>query len=207
MTTAHIDIDPALQPVDWQAIDDATQAWVASVLGLTVNWENQNVPQPAYPYVTLLRNPETDEGGINEIRNRTVDANGDVINPGDPGTPDANEAIIFQPIQWTLSATAHTDFGNGGNDPAANAVARLGKLKRSLGLESTTDAFTAVGVSIVSPEEIVDSTLVINGEWISKATLDVIFRTASVMTEAQSFIDKVNLVSTQLGVDVVIDAS
>lgn len=41
------------QPVNWQPIEDALQAWVANVSGVEAVWAKQNAVHPPMPYITL----------------------------------------------------------------------------------------------------------------------------------------------------------
>ena len=208
MTSLVLPDDDKL-PVDWGAVDDACYDWLNDLLSMDdrIIWNNQKVAQPAYPYLSLLRNSEVDEGGADEKRNRTLDADGNVLSPGDAAAPFENEEIAYQPVKWTLSIQAHADPDGGGNDPNADPMKLLSKAKRSLGLTSINAAFHAVGFSLVQPLDVLDVSVNINGQWIRRASLDVFFRTASVMSEKVGFIDKAQIVSTQFNVDVTVDAS
>ncbi len=202
-----------LQPVDWRTIDDACVAWLEAVMGSRIAsgdiiWENQKVAQPPYPYLSLLRDTEIDEGGADEIRRRTIDADGKILGV-DPtaGAAATNEEIAYQPIVWTLTIQAHADPDGGGNDPGCNPMQLLGRVKRSLGQTTTIDRLRAAGMSIVDKSQLTDLSLVINGNWTSRASFDVSLRTASVMVEEIGFIDKVQVSSAPLGVDFTVDAS
>lgn len=202
--------DADLQPVDWQTIDDAIYDWLNEILdmGDRIVWENLNEPQPAeYPYLSVLRSPMVSEGGIKEQRNRTLDAAGDVIPPGGLATPAANEEIVVEPVAFTVAITALVGLDEGGRDPNCDAMRILNKAKASIGLTSTKDRFNVAAIAVVDDLDVLDTSVVVNAEWVKKATLDVIFRTASVISEQTSFIDKVNVTSTDLGVDTTIDAS
>ncbi len=199
-----------VQPIDYQQIDNAVFDWVVSRLpeiDSRIIWQNQDVEQPEYPYVDLLRTNETEEGGIPETRNNTLDANGDVILPGGVETPVENEQAAYEPTVFTLTIGAFTDERNGANDPNLNAMKLLSKLKASLGLRTVIDAFSSAGVSIVRPLLLIDTSEISNSDWVSRGTLDILLRTASVMTERVEFYDKVALESTALNVDTVVDAS
>lgn len=207
MSSALVLPEADLQPVDWKTVDNATYDWLNVLLEMRerIIWENQKVAQPDYPYLSLLRNPENDTG-LDETRTRTVDTDGKIlgIDPG-AGSATGNESITYQPINWTLTVQAHVDPATGGNNSGCNAMSMLGKAKRSLGQGSTIDKFGAAGVSIIRPISLTDTSVEVNGEWISKASLDVLFGTASVMSEAQEFISKVSM--DVLGVDLTVDAS
>jgi hypothetical protein len=196
-----------MQPVDWASIDDAVFCWAVEKLGMAGVWENQNIPQPDYPYLSFLRGGETDDGGIDEIRQRTLDANGNEIPPGSSAVPVENEEITYQPITFPITIQAHVNFESGATEPFGEAKRRLGILKRSVYQTTTTQLFSDAGLGVVSVEPVVDLSLVVNGEWLSRAALDVIFRTASIVSERVGFIEKVELKSEQLGIDTIVDAS
>lgn len=188
-----------LQPFDWRTIDDGLYDWLTALLDVPVIWENQNVPQPQYPYVSLLKTAVVQLGGVPEIR-RTID-NGRPI-----GQELELEATSM--VEFTLSVSAHTDADNGANDPMENAVSLVGKARASLGLVSVQRNFQDnLGLAIVEPLPVVDSSLVVNDEWLSRATFDVRLRTRSSITERTGYIDKVEIKSSTLGVDEVVDAS
>lgn len=196
-----------LQPVDWTTVDDAIFYWATQKLSLEGIWENQNAPQPAYPYLSLLRQGEVDEGGIDETRQRSLDVNG--VPAVDPEDAYENEEILYQSIQFAVTIQAHVDFDAGATDPSCDAKRLLGILKRSLYQTSTIRHFKTAGLSIIAPQDVQDLSLVINGDWVSRAALDVTFRTASVMTERVGFIEQVQLESDLLGDQspLVVDAS
>lgn len=187
--------DADLQPVDWATIDNAIYDWVNGVLDIEdqIIWVNFNVAQLNYPYVTLLRNSIVNEGGRAEERTK------------DDG--DSLELQAYEPVKFTLTLNVYVDDKNGGCDPNMDAIKLASKLKASLGLRSVVDDLYHAGLSIVDIMDVVDTSVVINTEWIKKATLDVIFRTTSLMTERVEFIEKVELKSNQFSVDTIIDAS
>lgn len=201
-------VAPDLQPVDWKTVDDTVYDWLNELLEMDdrIIWEDLDEPQPAYPYLSLLRNSLV--GTRKEQRVRSLDANGNPIPPGSLATPVENEVQSYEPIQFTITITAHVGLDQGGRDPNCDPVKMLSKAKASLGLQSTVDAFGTSGLSIVDDQDVVDTSVVVNAEWVRKATLDVILRTASVLSQRQQgFYEKVELKSTQFGVDTIVDAS
>jgi len=193
-----------LQPIDWESIEDAIYAWLTGDvegLGAIVPeaiWENQNVPQPAYPYASMLVTSHTKEGGRDEIRT-TYDA-------AQP-LGEEIEFLATGPVQFTLALSFHVDPTAGGNEPAGRARALATKAQASLGLLAVLDHLSGAGLSVIAEEGVTDTSVVVNGEWLSRATLDVRLRTASQMTQRLGYIDKVELESDALGVDTVVDAS
>ena len=207
MNTMTIPPVADLQPVDWAAIDCALYDWLNDLLELEdrIVWENLDEVQPDYPYLSLLRDPAVNVGGIPEQRYRNLDANG---NPTEvSANVDELEELAYEVLNFTLTISCHVGKDAGRNDPTCNAMALLGKAKASLGLQSTIDRLCAAGISIVRSEGVVDSSLVVNSNFISRATLDVIFQTASVITDRVDYFDKAQLVSGGFGVDTIVDAS
>jgi hypothetical protein len=179
------------EPIDWAVVDTAIQAWIVAALPISAAqaiWSDQNTPQPSYPYVTLKRSGFSESGLLDETR-ETTDL-----------TQDAGEEIELLttgPREITLAVTAHTDPAQGSYDnPNANATALLSLAQSSLGQRSVLDAFDTAGIAIVERLPVEDTSVVVNGEWLSQAAMDVRLRVVSNMTEDTGYIDKVKITST-----------
>jgi len=209
ITSPTVAVAPELQPVDWKKADNAVSDWINSAITLQggVVWEPFTASQPEYPYVSLFRSTIVSEGGVKEDRWRTLDVDGNVVVEGSALIPFDNEQQSYDPVKFTVSATAHMDLDAGGRDPSCDSMFLMSRAKAFLGLRSIVDAFTASGLSIVEDLDVFDTSVVINAQWVRKATLDVIFRTASVITEKVGFFDKVHLKSDSLDIDTIVDAS
>lgn len=198
------------EPVDWAVIDDALFDWIIGALGLENDqclWAKQNAPQPRYPYVTLDHPGFADEPGtLDETRTST-----------DLGQPAGEEIELLTtgPREFTLTVTAHVDDRTGGaHDANANAEALLSKAHSSLGKQSVLDALAAAGIALIERMAVLDTSVVVNGEWVSQASMDVRLRVTSNVTERTGYIDKVAVSSTFSGAqaslnlaDYLIDAS
>jgi hypothetical protein len=195
-------LDEDLQPVDWSTIEDAIYDWLTGgVSGFDeivpeAIWEDQNVAQPDYPYATMKMIAQSKEGGRDEIRTTTL-----------VGQPLGREVEIMAtgPIQMTISVSFNTDATTGGSSSGTRARSLAVKAQSSLGLPVVIDHLYGAGLSIIAEEGVSDTSLVINGEWLSRATLDVRFRTATQMTQRHGYIDKVHLESEDLDVDADLD--
>lgn len=191
-----------LQPIDWTTVEGSLFDWITDKLGLTddrVIWQDQNVPQPAYPYISLKRSGWLKEGGVDETRTST-----DLTQ--DPGKEI--ELLTTGPREFTLNIQAHLDEAAGSIDPGCDAVFLLSKLQASLGQLSVTEAlFRDANIAVIEELTIEDISLVINGLYLNRASMDVRFRTTSQITERTGFMDKVELKSTDLGIDTTVDAS
>lgn len=191
----------SLQPVDWNTIECCLHDWVTDKLSFDTDrviWEDQNITQPRFPYISMKRISTVKEGGVDETRATTDLAQ-------DAG--EEIELLTTGPIAFTLTVQAHIDEQWGANKPGGNATFLLSKLRASLGQRSVCDAFTACGLSVIEELAINDISLVFNGQFINRASMDVRLRTASVMTERVGYIDKVDIESTDLGIDFTVDAS
>lgn len=178
------------EPVNWTTIDDALHAWIVSALSITaarVIWANQNLPQPAYPYVTLQHPGLVEVGTLDETISST-----DLT--ADPG--EEIELLTTGPREFTLTVTAHVDVGTDAYNSDAQATALLSLAQSSLGQRSVLDALSVAGIAIIERLPVLDTSVVVNGEWNSQATMDVRMRVTSEMTEQIGYIDKVKLTST-----------
>lgn len=193
-----------LQPIDWSTIEDAIYDWLAGgVEGFDAIvpdaiWEDQNVAQPDYPYATLKVTAHRKEGGRDEVRTTTL--------TGQPAGQEI-EILVTGPVQMTVAVTFNADAAAGGAASATRARSLAAKAQASLGLPAVVDHFRGAGLSIVAEEGVTDTSLVINGEWLARATLDVRLRTATQMTQRAGYMDKVQLESDDLGVDTTVDGS
>lgn len=205
MTASILDTvrdDALLQPIDWTTIEAALHGWVIATLGLgdeSVIWSDQNIAQPAYPYISMKRGNIVEGGGLtDELRTFTdlTQALGEEI-----------EMLTVGPREFTLNIQAHVDECNGANDPNLNSVKLLSKLQASLAQLSVCSLLSTAGMAVIERLGVQDISLVLNGQFINRASFDVRIRTTSVMTERTGFIDKVQLKSDDLGIDTIVDAS
>ncbi len=180
-----------IQPIDWKDIETAIHRMVTDELGYedsNVIWERANVPQPSYPYVSLFRlvGP-TKEAGKDEIRSQF-----------DSTQPQGKqiEMLSTGPRAFTLSISSHVDEESGANDPNCNAMFVCSKLQSALGKTSVLDQLAAVEVSVIEELAVTDTSLVVNGKWLSRATLDVRLRTVSNVTERTAWIDEAETTGT-----------
>lgn len=191
-----------LQPIDWGAIEGAIFDWVVDKLALPENqviFEDQNLPQPPYPYVSLKRTAgPTKEGGKDELRAST-----DLTQPAGQEI----ELLTAGLREFTLTTQVWVDPFSGANDPNGDAVKLASKLQASLGQLTVQERFRTVGVAIIEELAVTDTSLVVNAEFISRATLDVRLRVTSGITERTGFYDKTLIESTGLGIDLTVDAS
>ncbi len=180
------------EPVNWTTVDNAIHDWIVAALPTVAiaqaNWAQQNIAQPAYPYVTLKRPVFAGAEAQDEIRT-TYDK--------DAEAGEEIELLTTGPREFTLSVTAHVDDEAGAYDDAnADAMALLTLAQSSLGKRSVLDDLAAAGIAIIERLPVLDTSVVVNGIWISQAAMDVRMRVTSNVTEQIGYFDKVKLSST-----------
>ena len=197
-------LDQELQPIDWEKIENAVYDWLTggidgfnSIVPEAI-WENQDIPQPAYPYASMKIIAHSKEGGRDEIRTST-----DLAQP----LGQEIEMLATDQNQITLAISFHTDISSDGMTPASRARALAGKARSSLGLPGVLAFLREAGLAVVAEEGITDTSLVVNSDWLSRATFDVRLRVASQMTERVGYIGKVELDSEDLEVNEIIESA
>ncbi len=202
MSSAITSFPEDLQPVDWKSINDAIFDWLARVVPQVdrrIRMERQDLNQPPYPYLTYLLDSANSEFGVPSLVEET-----------DLTAPLGEEQLraTFETMTATLSISAFVEPGIAASDVKCNAKALLTKARNSLGQLSVLDLLGGGGISVVRAEAVIDTSVIMNGKWDSRATLDVIIRFASVMTEKTGFIDKVEVTAEpEPGQTILVDAS
>lgn len=189
------------QPIDWDFIEKKLIEWVVLILPQLIDkviYADQDIPQPGYPYASLKRIAgPTREGGVDEQRTVTDLAQ------------DQGQEIQIQtigPREFTLNIQIHHKRPAAG--PSRDAVAMAGRLEASLDQLRSREILTAGGLSVIESLPVLDISALENATWISRASLDVRFRTTSVMTERTGYIDKVQFTSLPPpGLPFTVDAS
>ena len=190
-----------LQPVDWLPIEDAIYGWLTGDipdLGEIVNeaiWEDQNTPQPSYPYASMKIIAYAKEGGLDETRMTQL-----------IGAPAGKEIEFLSTnlIAFTLSLSFHVDRAAGANTPGSRGMSLAAKAQASLGMGIVLDYLRAAGIAVIEELGINDTSVVVNGEWLSRATMDVRMRTTTQMTYESGYMASVQVESPDLDVDVTI---
>ncbi len=197
-----VQADPSLQPIDWLSIECALHTWVTTTLGFDderVIWEEQNITQPLFPYISMKKSALIEGGGgMDELRTST-DLSRDL--------GEEIELLSTSPREFTLSLQAHVDEEQGANNPNSNSVKFLSKLQSSVDQVSVHSIFQEAGLAVIERLAVQDISIVLNGQYINRANFDMRLRTTSIMTEHTGFVDKVQLVSTEFGVDEIVDAT
>lgn len=198
------------QPLDWEAIEAAVYDWLTSDVAYIEGdldsiveaaiWEDQNIPQPRYPYASMKITAVAKEGGVDEERPDTDD------------TRAVGEEIRIQstsPILLSMSISFHTDPDprTGATRAGSTALALAMTAQASLGESPVLEHFSRANLALVKELGVRDTSLVVNGEWLSRATLDLQLRATTSMSRYTGYIDKVGIVSEDFGVDLVLDST
>lgn len=197
-----------LQPVNWTAVEDSIFDWMRIVSGLkdeSIRWEQQDLAQPDYPYVSLLISSVIKEAtsGPDETRSSTdlTQANGQEV-----------ELMTVGSREFTLTVQAWADERSGANDSRRDPMFLATKLRSSLGQRTTVDRLKAAGISLIEEGAVNNTSITVNDIWIQRFTFDVRMRVVAEMTERIGFIDEIqgtgtinpgpNQVTVDIGVDV-----
>ena len=192
-----------LQPVHWSKFMGAISDWVLRKSGYPedqIQWEDQDLAQPDYPYISLKRNTVIREGdqGADEVRTVT-----DLNQP----LGQEIEMINLGPREVLLTVQVHADEKAGANVPGSDPMFMASRLVASLGQQSVVDALKAAGISIIEEGDVTDTSITVNEIWTKRSTFAVRLRVMSFMTERTGYIDAVGITGTLNPGPVVVDGS
>lgn len=175
--------------------NNALHAFAEAVTGITWIWANQNIPRPNYPYGTLFIPNTVDEG--QEDTRWAHDGGAPAGEDMSPNIHQLQEAVIrFE--AFTKSA-----------DHNSSAMAIAETIRRGLVRPNHRQALSDGGVAplrVLSGPQ--DLSAVHNGEWVSRAVLEMaasIVSTDSPANEAGSYIDVAEVTSDIDGVHASVD--
>lgn len=176
--------------VEWKPIEKALFDWILRVFPDLprnhIQWEDQNLAQPVYPYVTLRKSTLISIGAPDELRQTT-----DLAAP-------AGEEVSMETIsvrEFTLFINAHVDEESGAKDPDADAFWMMTRLQTSLSQMSTRELFQLAGISTIEDLGIDNLSQTQNGVFFSKANMDIRFRVCFSEVEKAGYIDSANIKS------------
>lgn len=174
----------------WKPIDDALFDWVLRVFPNLVRshiqMEDQNLPQPPYPYVTFKKDSLISNGSQDETR-ETTDLTKSL------GQEVAIETVSVR--EFTLAINAHVDEDSGSRDPDRDAFWMMTELQANLSSFIAKERFELAGISIIEELGVTNLSQTQNGVFFSKANLDIRFRVCFSSIERTGYIDSVNVKS------------
>jgi len=156
-----------IEPIQWRAIENVIHFWMSESTGLKTIWQNQDAPQPTWPYATLNVIAGPLKVGQDGVR---YEIDGDNLN-----------ACYNGMREFTVSCQV-----DGGPRGKCETEARefLTAAQFALGLPKYRDRFREVELSVVDDNGPVQSfDLVVGETWITRSTLDIRFYTAANLIE------------------------
>lgn len=167
----------------WTQIEDALTAWVRTASGLAdgkVIFAEQDVPEPALPYVTVRIGPVLPVG--QDELSTTTDlgrAAGQEI-----------EMKVTGVREFSVSIQSHTDQTTG----AGTSRETLAKIQTSLKLPTVRDGLNAVGLSPFDIGQIQNVSLLVQTKFEHRSILEVRFYSNETLSEYTGYINTVSLV-------------
>lgn len=181
-------------PANWTAIEDALQAQVARAVGFAgakVIWEDQKLPRPARPFLTLAISEDlTEESPERYQRNNPAGVAGTLT----PTVTIGTELLVGTTgnVEFTLRVQAFTAevIGN------SSARAQLVKVRNAFAADSYCDALASSGIAVISRSTVQKLTEVLETKFEGRAALDIRCRVEDGHEETQTFIETVQITTT-----------
>lgn len=152
---------PAFKPIDWGVIRDTLWQWFTEASGCETIFEDQNAPQPAYPYASLNFLPGTiDIGAVDEER---IQADGSL-------------ALVGM-RDFILSCQIHS--GPYGSDTSCDAFGRAHSVIASTAIPQYRQAFSSANVALWNRGQPQTIDVLVGTEWIKRALIEFRFGTMS----------------------------
>lgn len=170
--------------IDWAGIELAIFNWVVGAVpaGITesqIVWADQNIDQPAYPFITLRKeNFQIIEGPCSD----------------DPRVFDENLQTLFievrSQLEFDIQVRGHVDEScPPGN--LSNAFFFLTDLMCGLDLPSARSALSEAGLAVVEQSPVLDISAALNNKWISRASTEIRVRVCTTKREAVDYFESV----------------
>jgi hypothetical protein len=169
---------PVSSPIEWTDVQDAIYQWCSGATGLPFIWEDQDAPQPAYPYGSMrLTSGPRRVAGADEVR-VTYDGGQDL------GHEIGLEVGGLREI--TVTVQAHVNQRDSGpDDDATNFVTRL---QSSLALPSVQELLRDAGLAVVEEGPVLNLGRVLDDTWVARAAMDVRLGLASNLVERTGYV-------------------
>lgn len=178
-------------PIDWRAARDALVRWATNATGLQVVWGNQNAPQPAWPYVSLLKTASPTPRSIHGREQWNADG----------------ELVIIGQREFGISMQVHVGPPDNVN-PDCDGASIMEAALSTLGIPQTVIDFAAAGIALRDIGEPQPIDLVVGSEWINREAVDLRFGIVSVLDfetapglDGTGYFDKIRLSSTVDGIE------
>lgn len=179
--------------VDIEAIQDAIQDWFSTATELETIWDDQDQPQPPYPYAGLdiISGPRRIGGRDDKINTTDLAKVGEEVEICHIG--DRHLVVSCQ-----IHVGPKKDQSGTFQEPAPNCNARalMASADAQLELERTKTLFRNATLAFVRSQDPISLDLPIAGQIVSRVQMDVEFATKSRVVERETFIEDVGITGT-----------
>lgn len=185
-------------PLDWRFFKDTIHDWISEVVrdgGIQVVWREQNAPQPSLPFIGLkiIAGPTELSQSWGQLTDVDLTRAGKEI-----------EMSTYVPAHITVSCQAFV-AREYAVEEEIDAQSILAACRASLSLESVKESFASKRISFVRAEPIADLSALEETSITSIANLDIVFGLTLTVAEYVTYIQKVQVVSPQFGIDDIIE--
>ncbi len=195
------------RPISMSTFRNAVHHWFKTATGIPTIWRDQSAPQPSYPFGSLLITTGPEQ--VSPAWEQRISF--------DDGRPAGEEVeiLIHVPCRFVVSCQAFVGMPEA-RDPDQNAVDYINRAKAALGLpsfrskqylEDDRPTFESANIAVIGPGPVLNLDELIEDAYISRANMDVAFGASLSLAEYTGYIDKAQIVSADLGIDFVVDAS
>jgi hypothetical protein len=176
-------------PIDMEVFEDTVHEWFSTATGLTTIWRDQSKVQPQRPFASLkiIAGPSP------------LSPDWEIRSNYDAGRPAGQEIELTTCVPSRLTVSCQVMSGS--QNPTNNARFYMLKALGSLTKESTLALFRAQQIGIERNEDVQDIPELVGGEFDSRSGMDVVFGAPLNETEYNTYIEKVQIKSTALGID------
>lgn len=167
--------------MDWNAVEDALQAWVRSSTGLSdsqVIWSSQTGPRPAGAFITLHVSGLVAVGVVDEVRDDF-----DALRP-------EGEEVHFEVTGTRELSVSLQAFGEVLS--ASGARGLLSRLQTGLVLPTVRETLALAGLTPFDVGAVSDVPALVGTRFEGRAAMTVRFYARDTLTEAVGYIDTVN---------------
>jgi hypothetical protein len=193
------------EPLDLAAFERALYEWLTKSIDSAdpivprAIFAKQNIHQPDYPYAAISYGTFRKEGGSDDVI-----VSEDLTQPAgeEIETRHARPHLVNVSIGFYVDADTLAAKG-----PNFSAMAYAMSASASLGLAAVLQHFRDASIAVVRELSVVDVSGVVGGNWLGRASLDVQLRVTAQIAKRTGYIDKVQLVSEDYDVDVVLDST
>lgn len=178
-------------PINMRVFKNTIHEWFVNSTGLFTIWADQSAPRPDHSYAALkiLTGPNT------LSTHYTINQSFDASRVGEEVQQQYHVPCLFE-----ISCQAYVKSPES-RDPDVNASSYLNKALISFALLSTNAALNEKNISMISHGNIQNLDQLVDSRTLSRANLDVTFSTLFEQSEYTTYIEKIQLESTSLGVD------